>query len=195
VSEYLGDFGHARENYERALEICHANADLRCAAEAANNSGNDARELGQFSDSFLRLQEAAKDWQELSLPEQAGQTFSNIGIWFLRGADFKQAISTYDRARILLKNREPLAYARVLSNLGRCYQELGQQDKAQMYFRRAIRTEAGITGAENDLIRSRMNLGRSLMLEGRLHEALPVLETTVTAAASRSNRETRAPIL
>jgi CHAT domain-containing protein/Tfp pilus assembly protein PilF len=192
VSEGLGDFGRAREHYERALEICHANADLRCAAEAANNSGNDARELGQFSDSFLRLQEAAKDWQELSLPEQAGQTLSNIGIWFLRGADFKQAISAYDRARTLLKNRQPLAYARVLSNLGRCYQELGQQDKAEMYFRHAIQIETGITGAENDLIRSRMNLGRSLMLEGRLLEALPVLETTVTAAASRSNRETRA---
>jgi CHAT domain-containing protein/Tfp pilus assembly protein PilF len=192
VSENLGDFRHARENYERALEICHANADVRCAAEAANNSGNDARELGQFSESFLRLQEAAKDWQELSLPEQAGQTYSNIGIWFLRGADFKQAISTFDRARTLLKNRDRLAYARVLSNLGRCYEEVGEQDKAQIYFRQAINAETRIKGAENDLIRSRMNFGRSLMLEGRLHEALPILEMTVAGAASRPNRETRA---
>jgi CHAT domain-containing protein/tetratricopeptide (TPR) repeat protein len=192
VSENLGDFRRAREDYERALEICHANADLRCAAEAANNSGNDARELGQFSESFLRLQEAAKDWQELSLPEQAGQTFSNLGIWFLRGADFKQAISAYDRARTLLKNRDPLAYARVLSNLGRCYEELGQQYKAQIYFLQAINVETRIKGAENDLIRSRMNLGRSLMLEGRLDEGLPVLAMTVAAAASRPNRETRA---
>jgi CHAT domain-containing protein/Tfp pilus assembly protein PilF len=188
----LGDFRSARENYERALEICRSNGDLRCVAEAANNSGNDARELGQFSESFSRLQEAAKGWQELSLPERAGQTFSNIGIWFLRGADFERAISTYDRARMLLRNREPIAYAKVLSNLGRCYEELGQQDKAQMYFRQAIRAETGIKGAENDLILSRMNFGRSLMLEGRLHEALPVLEMTVTEAASRPNRETRA---
>src|SRR5262249_53668964 len=75
VSENLGDFRSARENYERALEICHANADLRCAAEAANNSGNDARELGQFTESFSRLQEAHKEWQELFLPERAGQMF------------------------------------------------------------------------------------------------------------------------
>jgi CHAT domain-containing protein/Tfp pilus assembly protein PilF len=192
LSENLSDFKRAREKYERALEICHANADLRCAAEGANNSGNDARELGQFSESFLRLQEAAKDWQELSLSEEAGQTFSNIGIWFLRGADFKQAISALDRARTLLKNRDPLAYARVLSNLGRCYEEVGEQDKAQIYFRQAINTETRIKGAENDLIRSRMNFGRSLMLEGRLHEALPILEMTVAGAASRPNRETRA---
>lgn len=188
----LSDFKGARENYERALEICHANGDLRCAAEAANNSGNDARELGQFSESFSRLQEAAKDWQELSLPERAGQTFSNIGIWFLRAADFEQAISVYDQARTLLRKREPIPYARVLSNLGRCYEELGQQDKAQMYFRQAIHAETGIKGAENDLIRSRMNFGRSLMLEGRYHQALPILESTVAEAASHPDRETRA---
>src|SRR5215472_7067480 len=52
VSESVGDFRQARENYERALEICRANADLRCAAEAANNSANDAQRLGQFSESF-----------------------------------------------------------------------------------------------------------------------------------------------
>ena len=192
VSENLGDFKLARKNYERALEICHADADLRCAAEAANNSGNDAQRLGQFSESFSRLQEAAKDWQELSLPEQAGQTFSNLGILFKHAADFDQAISMYDRARALLRNREPIPYARVLSNLGLCYSELGQQDTARIYFRQAIQAETRIKEAENDLIRSRMNLGRSLMLEGRLHEALPILERTVVAAASRSNRETRA---
>lgn len=192
VSENLGDFIRAHENYERALEICHANSDLRCAAEAANNSGNDAQRLGQFSESFSRLQEAAKDWQELSLPELAGRTFSNIGMLFRRGADFEQAISAYDRARVLLKNRAPIAYARVQSNLGLCYSELGQQDTAQIYFRKAIHAETGIKGAENDLILSRMNLGRSLMLEGKFHEALPVLEITAAEAASRPNRETRA---
>ena len=192
VSENLGDFRHARENYERALEICHANADLRCAAEAANNSGNDAERLGQFSEAFSRLQEAAKDWQELSLPQQAGQTFSNLGIAFRHGADFDQAINMYDHARTLLRNREPLAYAKVLSNLGLCYIDLGQLEKAQVYFQNAIHAETGISGAENDLILSRMNFGRSLMLEGRLHEALPILEMTVAAASSRPNRQTRA---
>lgn len=192
VSENVGDFRRARENYELALKICHANASLRCAAEAANNSGNDAQRLGQFSEAFSRFQEAAKDWQELSLPQQAGQTFSNLGILFSHGADFDQAIDMYDRARMLLRNRGPLAYAKVLSNLGLCYIDLGQLDKAQIYFQKAIHAETGIEGAENDLILSRMNFGRSLMLEGRLREARPVLEMTVAAAASRPNRQTRA---
>jgi CHAT domain-containing protein/Tfp pilus assembly protein PilF len=192
VSENNGDFRRARENYERALEICRATGELRCAAEAANNSGNDARELGQFSESFSLLQEAAKDWQELSFPERAGQTFSNIGIWFLRAADFGQAISAFDHARTLLKNGAPLPYARVLSNLGRCYQELGQQDKAQMYFQRAIKAETEIKEAKNDLIFSRMNFGRSLMLEGRYRKALTILKMTAGEAASSPNRDTRA---
>lgn len=192
VSESLSDFTSARENYERALGICHANADLRCAAEAANNSGNDARELGQSSEALSRLHEAAKDWQELSLLAQAGQTFSNIGLLFWREADFAQAISAYDQAGMLLKHRAPIAYAKVQSNLGLCYSDLGRQHTAQIYFRKAIHTEAGIREVENDLILSRMNFGRSLMLEDRFREALPVLERTAAAAASRSNRETRA---
>lgn len=192
VSENVGDFRRARENYELALKTCHENADLRCAAEAANNSGNDAQRLGQFSEAFSRFEEAAKDWQKLSLPQRAGQTFSNLGILFRHGADFDQAINMYDRARILLKNRAPLAYARVLSNLGLCYVDLGQLEKAQIYFQKAIHVETGIEGAENDLILSRMNFGRSLMLEGRLREALPVLETTAAAASSHPNRQTRA---
>jgi CHAT domain-containing protein/Tfp pilus assembly protein PilF len=187
----LGDFRGARENYEQALEICRANADLRCAAEAANNSGNDAQKLGEFSESFSRFQEAAKDWQELSLPERAGQTFSNLGIWFSRAGDFGQALIAYDRARTLLKNREPLWYARVLSNLGLCYIDMAQPTKAQIYFQQAIHAETGIKGAEDDLIRSRMNLGRSLMLEGRYLEALPLLKMTVAEAASHENIETR----
>ncbi len=192
VFESLRDFRRARENYERALEICHANVDLRCAAEAANNSGIDALELVQFNESLLRLQEAANDWQELSLPEQAGQTFSNIGMLSRRGADFDQAISAYDHALMLLRNRAPLAYAKAQNNLGLCYSELGQQGTAQIYFRKAIHAETGIKAAKNDLIFSRMNFGRSLMLEGRLHEALPVLEMTAAETASGLNRETRA---
>jgi CHAT domain-containing protein/tetratricopeptide (TPR) repeat protein len=192
VIDHLGDFRVARENYEQALEICRAYADLRCAAEAANNSGNDAQKLGEFSESFSRFQEAAKDWQELSLPQRAGQTYSNLGIWFSRAGDFGQALIAYDRARTLLKNGgEPLWYARVLSNLGLCYIDMAQPTKAQIYFQQAIHTETGIKGAEDDLIRSRMNLGRSLMLEGRYLEALPLLKMTVAKAASRENIETR----
>lgn len=192
VSENLSDFTSARENYERALAICHTSADLRCAAEAANNSGNDARELGQSSEALSRLHEAAKDWQELSLPEQGGRTFSNIGLLFWQEADFEQAISAYDQAGMLLKNRAPIPYAIVQSNLGLCYIDLGQQHTAQLYFRKAIHAEAGIPEVENDLILSRMNFGRSLMLEDRFREALPVLERTAALAASRSNQETRA---
>ncbi len=190
--DHLGDFRAARENYEQALEICRANSDLRCAAEAANNSGNDARKLGQFSESLSHFQEATSDWQELALPDRVGQTFSNLGILFRHSADFDQAISMYDRARTLIRNRESIAYATVQSNLGLCYSELAQQDKAQIYFQEAIQTETGIQGAENDLILSRMNLGRSLMLEGKYQEALPLLKMAVAESASRENIETRA---
>src|SRR5207247_2300669 len=104
---------------------------------------------------------AANDWKQIALPAREGQTLSNLGILFSRVGDFEHAISSYDRARAVLRSRNPIAYERVLSNLGLCYDSLAQHDKAQIYFQKAISAETGIRGAENDLILTRMNYGRS----------------------------------
>ncbi|HLJ85686.1 MAG TPA: CHAT domain-containing tetratricopeptide repeat protein [Candidatus Angelobacter sp.] len=195
ATDNLKDLKGAREDYERALEICRANADLRCAAEAANNSGSTAQDLGQIEEAFLRLREAGEDWQKLSLLKEAGQTFSNLGILYRQTADFEKALSTYQHARVLIRNRSSLAYAKVLNNLGLCYLDLAQYDQAQRYFRKVIHAETGIKGLEDDLIVTRMNFGRSFMLEDNFHNALPLLESAAAQAGSRPNKYNRADTL
>lgn len=188
------DFVRSRDAYERGLEICRTVADVRCVAEAANNSGLAARQLGEFGDSLTRLQEAAKYWEQLSLPVNQGITYSNLGVLFSKIGDYEQAIGAYDRARTILKDRNPLAYARALNNLGLNYQSLAQYDKAELYFKQAMSVESKIKVPIDDQLRARLNLGRTLMLEGRLQAARANIEAVEQASAS-ANDNTRAYIL
>jgi hypothetical protein len=45
----------ARVAYEKALELCGANFDTRCSAEAENNSGTMSSRLGHFNNAQQRL--------------------------------------------------------------------------------------------------------------------------------------------
>jgi CHAT domain-containing protein/Tfp pilus assembly protein PilF len=189
------DLQLAYKDYEHALEVCHSIADTRCAAEAANNSGYTAQQLGNLADSSTRLDEASRDWQELALPLNQGKTLLNLGGLYSRAGDFQRAISLYDRAGAILKPLDSLAYAQVLNNLGLCYLSLAQYGEAKNYFRRAIKAEAKLAKAERDRLLARMNFGRALMLDGQVSRAKAILETLLSEPASGTYRDVRALIL
>jgi CHAT domain-containing protein/Tfp pilus assembly protein PilF len=187
----MGDPGRAHDAYERALEICHSLSDTRCAAEAANNSGYAAQQLGDLAISFTRLDEAAKGWQGLSRPLYQGRTLSNLGILYSHAGDFQRAISAYDRAAAIFRPLDSLGYAKVLNNLGLCYLSLAQYDQARIYFKKAIAAEGKLPGAHGDWLRARLNLGRTLMLQGRLEQARILLEELVAETEKQSDRIVR----
>lgn len=186
------DLKRAQDAYEHAFEICQSIGDIRCSAEAANNSGLVARQLGDFNGSFARLQYAADGWKTLPSPANQGRTLSNLGILFSRVGDFQQAISNYDHAKSLLREREPLAYARVLNNLGLCYLSLADYEKATILFQNAIAAEIKLQGTKVDIMLARVNLGRTYMLQGKLRLARTTIEPIVAQAAKQPDRRTRA---
>lgn len=190
------DLHLAYDDYEHALSLCHSIRDTRCAAEAANNSGYTAQQLGNLAESSTRLDEASREWQKLELPLNQGKTLLNLGSLYLRAGDFQKAISLYDRGGIILKPLDSLAYAQVLNNLGLCYLSLAQYGEAKNHFRRAIQIEAKLAKAKRDQILARMNFARVFMLEGRLPQARVMLEKILAAELeSGSDRDVRALVL
>src|SRR5689334_6487628 len=191
------DLVQARDAYEHALDICRSSVNLRCSAEAANNSSYASRQLGDFGQAFTRLDEATRGWEKLSDRVNLGKALSNLGLLFWQGGAFQQAISADDRARTLLRNQDMLGDAIVLNNLGLCYLSLAQYYQAEIYFRKAISAESKLKGARAklELVRARQNLGRSLMLEGHLQPARDVLEGVLTEAAGGKDKITHAFIL
>lgn len=105
----------ARTAYEEALRICGALADLRCMAEAANNSGYAASLMGDLEASSRRLREAAAYWRRVSLRLFEGRTLCNLGFMFWQSGDFEQAIRVLDEARRILRSRDASVHAVALT--------------------------------------------------------------------------------
>ena len=182
----------ARTAYEDALQICDSIADLRCTAEAANNSGYAALLLGDLDMASRRLREAVGYWRRLSLPLFEGRTLNNLGMMFRQSGDFEQAITALDEARRILRARDATVYAQVLNNLGLCYQSLSEDQKAIAYFQSALSI---LLTQHQFAARARLNMGRSYMLLGRLERAKATLEVALSEATKTSNTSTRADVL
>jgi CHAT domain-containing protein/Tfp pilus assembly protein PilF len=187
-----GDLTRAHDAYEKAFAICSHLVDQRCLAEAANNSGYAAQQLGDMAGSTARLEEAAKTWQRLALHLEQGKTLSNLGILYSHGGDYQHAISTYDRARNILKPLDPLSYAIVLNNLGLAYLSLAQYGLAKRNFLEASRIENKLPDAKREWIRAHLNLGRALMLQDHPQAAKAVMEAALAEAEKRPDRVVRA---
>ncbi len=183
-----------RESDEEALRICNSIKDLRCAAEAANNSGYASFLLGDLKGASDRLGEAAEDWRRLSLSMYQGQTLSNLGLMFWQSGDYAQAIAALEKARVLLQGRNPTAHALVLNNLGVCYQSLSENEKAIAFFQSAL-TVLLVHHEMRHVVEARLNLGRSYMLLGWLGRAEVTLRQSLSEATKNSNAAGQANVL
>ena len=183
-----GSLVPAHEAYELALTLCRKAGDVRCAAEAATNSGVVAQHLGEFDASLARLNEAAGEWRKLADPLGEGQTLSDLGLLFRQTGDYQRAISLYDQAMRILPPEAALANARVLNNLGVCFQSLAEFDKARYYFERALRAESVPHGGPGLALRAHLNLGRNFMMQGQYTRALAILNAALADARRLDDR-------
>jgi CHAT domain-containing protein/tetratricopeptide (TPR) repeat protein len=185
---------NARVHFEKALDLCRANFDTRCSAEAENNSGAMSRRLADLKGAQQRLEEAARDWQKLADKKSEGVTLSNLGLSLWQAGNFEQAIGFLNQAETLLRPQDIASHAITLNNLGLCYQSLAEYARARGYFELAIngfiRTQRPL-----DLARARLNLGRNYMLQGNFMLAQQVLKIAEQEASKVSDGQTRADVL
>jgi CHAT domain-containing protein/Tfp pilus assembly protein PilF len=190
-----GNMSTARSAYETALDICRSLDDVRCQAEAANNSGFAAQQSGDFEPAMDRLTEAADDWRKIHEWKSQGLTLSNIGLLYWYTNDFEHAISLHDQAREILRTRDHLANAKVMNNLGLAYQSLGEYGTARSYFEQAIAVESARADGARDAVHARLNLGRNCMLEGQTLKAQQILGRAIKDASALAYRPVLADAL
>ncbi len=190
----LRDTAQARLAYEQALELCRAESDLRCAAEAANNSGYAAQRSGDFDGALKRLSEAADLWGRLSNRTYESVSWSNIGLLYQRQGAFADAIRVLERAGRALRPQDALERARVVNTIGACYLQLEEFGKARLCFQSAL-AAAERAGSMRDTARFRLNLGHTYLLEGNPREARIVLAKAREEAEQQPERELRANVL
>lgn len=185
---------NARGAAEKALELCHVISDVRCSAEAANNSAFSSRKLGDVENATERYAEAAHDWQTLHDSLNEAVTRSNMGVLLWQSGDFERAFQELDRARLTLRGGDAGKYANVLNSFGLYYQSLAEYDKSRRYFENAIARFARKKMAR-ELVRARLNLGRNYMLEGRLQRAQSILTQALFEADKLKDSHAKADVL
>ncbi len=184
----------ARDIFEKALDTCRSISDLRCAAEAANNSGLASLRLGELDEASRRLLEAAADWRSASYPVFEGRTLSNIGFLLTVTGDYQRAIDVYSQAEPLLESRDPVSHARLINNIALCYQYLAEFERAAGLFETALARFVA-NDRPHEALRARLNLGRTHMLQGRLERAQRLLEQSLAEAVEHSDASGRADVL
>jgi CHAT domain-containing protein/Tfp pilus assembly protein PilF len=182
----------ARADYEAGLAVCRTIQDVRCAGEAANNSGLASEQLGDFEPALARLTEAATFFRPLTDREPEALAIDNLGVLFWRTADYQKAIVYFVQASNLFRDRISITGARTIHNLGLCYQSLAEYDQARVYFGRARQQFLQLQDRLNALC-ARVNLGRNYLLEGRTEEARKLLDDALAEAAP-GDRSLRADI-
>jgi CHAT domain-containing protein/tetratricopeptide (TPR) repeat protein len=184
----------ARAAYEIALDMCRSIPDLRCAAEAANNSGWAAQLVSDFDGSRLRLMEARDLWRQLGNRALEALTLSNLGLLMHETGDFQEAIGFFMQARSTTVLTDPVAHARVLNNLGLCYLSLAEYGRARTYLRQALAIYR-VHKSVRDEVMSRGNMARAEFLDGNFPAAEALLEHILTLTPSDGDRIGRARAL
>jgi tetratricopeptide (TPR) repeat protein len=179
--DFNRDDAAARASYEAALELCHRIHDTYCIGDAATNSGITARRFGDFRGAYDHLQEAVTVWRQLSRPVEEAQALSNLGVLLRQTGDLRRAISSYDRAEVVLRGKDPVAHARVINNLGLCYLDLAEYETAELHFRRALAVFVR-ERSKGDEVRALLNHGRSHLMLSRLGLARQTLEQALKKA-------------
>jgi CHAT domain-containing protein/tetratricopeptide (TPR) repeat protein len=188
------DGAGARAAYEIALDMCRSLRDVRCAAEAANNSGWAAQLVSDFDGSRLRLMEARDLWRQLGNRQLEARTLSNLGLMMHEMGDFQEAIGFFVQAGSTTALTDPVAHARVLNNLGLCYLSMAEYGRARIYLRRALAIYR-VHPSVRDEAMARGNMARAELLDGNFPAAKALLERTMTLTASDSQPIGRARAL
>lgn len=177
VLSYLGRFSEALEAVDRAEHLFNQTA----------LSDYEIARVDLVRANILRSLDRVEDAVSLSL--KASDTFLEFGdrsryinarvttaaMLFQKGA-FREALETWESV-IDDPAIEDMTRVMVTNNLGMCYRELGDYDRAVGCLARAV-AEYEMLGATTERARNRWSLATTLMSAGRIPDALPVFERT-----------------
>jgi CHAT domain-containing protein/tetratricopeptide (TPR) repeat protein len=159
----------AHQEYLAAAQLCESD---RCRAEGINNAGTASLNLFDLQTAESELQAALAIWVRLGNAKMAGITHSNLGVVFTRQSAWRAALHEYDLAGRLLKARDPLRFAVVLSSIGLIHMSVFSYAQAEHDFLEAWEIASRYPESPTIQGRIRINLGRSRMLTNQLDLAL-----------------------
>jgi hydrogenase-4 transcriptional activator len=189
VYRHISEYPIARDYSGRALECYRKSGDWRGLAESYFGLALTDVHEGQYETALENLDQTVKLAGDHAASYLLGKTYANMAgaCWFLKRPQegiryLEKAINYYERTDH--KTNAADGY----NNLGINLILIGQWDRAQEAFERAlsIATEADVRGGEVPMILD--SLGELCTLRGDLEEAREYLERAVALATEKANK-------
>ena len=185
----LANYGESRDLLDRSLQIAEAHGLTQLAARI------ELRRAGVFIRGFSDAAAAESDSRDaLQRARQARDLYleasalGNLGYVMMNAARYDEAIAWFNQAVSVSDRLQSKSLAtRNLTNLGQCYVELGQEQKAAPLFQRAERLAAE-TGELTDREISLGRLGDSYRAAGQYQAALASYEQALVIARQIKDR-------
>ena len=178
----LSDFPESKRLLDQSLQLAMSHRFERLIAEIEFRRGATLNRLGDAAGSEADLRDA------LRLARQSNDTYveatvlGNLGFLRMSTARYDEAISWLGQCLVLLgRLQAKVSTARVLNNIGYCYTQLGQSEKATPLFERAARLAAD-TGDLTDRYISLGRLAESYQGHGDYKQALSYYQQAIDAA-------------
>ncbi len=172
-----GKLKKASEEIFKALEISEKNNLLQQTKEANQGLGIVYYNLGEF-DKALQYIHKALDYEQSKTKKDKGaisRLYQNLGLINYGKKDYDKALEYYFEALELQKNENSIRDQMIITNsIALCYDEMKNYKKALEFFRKAL-VLAKKTGNPHLIASAQLNIGKTLMNQGKYRQAITEL--------------------
>jgi CHAT domain-containing protein/tetratricopeptide (TPR) repeat protein len=188
LTEYWSSqYARAAQLLRQSLQIAEAHNLGPLVTEIKWRRGMVLARLGDAAGSEADLRDALRLARESKDTYLEASVLGNLGFLRMSTARYDEAVSWFGQSLVLLGQLQAkVSTARVLNNIGQCYRQLGQPEKATPLFERAGRL-ALETGDLTDRYLSLGHLGDSYQDNGDYTDALSYYQQALDAARQAHN--------
>ncbi|MCC7446804.1 MAG: tetratricopeptide repeat protein [Anaerolineae bacterium] len=193
----LAGINAALPDYERATTLLSSVQDPNTRGLVLSNVAILYTDLGEVETAQSFYQEAIQLARQSANRRAESLRLGNFAWFYTVTGQPQQGIKLLEEAIAISRQLDdPLLVAVQTNNLGQAYHELKDKDyaTAEGLFRQAIATAQRINDSRWLAI-FQSNLGRTLLAQGRVDEALPLLEGSLAASRAQNDQETIARTL
>ncbi|MFF4567684.1 tetratricopeptide repeat protein [Streptomyces sp. NPDC001435] len=164
-----------------ALDIFHRAGDERSTAQAFTHLGMAHRDLRQFDQAVMYLQQAVDTFASTRDRSARAMALDALGAAWREMHQYEASIGAHAEAASVFDAIQDLAgHARALTNLGAVWREISRPDRAIPALRQAVRLTEAI-GDQVGKARVLINLGAALRESGQFEEAISCYGTAITS--------------
>ena len=172
----LGNFEKAVEYHESALVISERMGSLELKAHSLGHLGT-AYLLNEDWETALQYLNRAKNiYLDLNSKEHFASTLANISTIYGYQGNYSEALELYPQVlSIFISIGDSYNQSRILLNMGSAAKELGEIDKADLYYRKAIRISENLND-QRGLVMGRINLAETYVIKDKCQDAIDILD-------------------